>query len=130
MLNNIFSHFNQSKQQAVLISSLHLSLISSLYLCICFSDTLFSFVFTSWLSLLQPVEIPFSLISSDRAGGTPGGPVQLAGLWAESGSCPAPGRRFSLPRNLKSLEHCVLRWRSLSGSFFFFLKTHFEFHQP
>lgn len=61
--------------------------------------SLFLFLFTSLATASaeqQPVEIPFSLISSDRTQGTPGEPGQLASLWAVAAVCLAPGPRCRL----------------------------------
>lgn len=50
------------------------------------------------------MEIPFSLISSDRALGTPGEPGQLASLLAVAEVCLAPGPGFGFPHHLITLE--------------------------
>lgn len=76
----------------------------SIYLSICLPLSRLFYILARAPNELQPVEIPFSLISSDRARGTPGKPVELARLWAAAGTSLAPGPRFSLSLHLITLE--------------------------
>lgn len=83
----------------------------SLYLWICQSVSLSHLFYISGRASAeqQPVEIPFSLISSDRAQGTPGEPGQLASLLAVAAACLAPGPDFGLPHQLITLEPWIYR---------------------
>lgn len=83
----------------------------SLYLRICQSVSLSHLFYISGRASAeqQPVEIPFSLISSDRAQGTPGEPGQLASLLAVAAACLAPGPEFGLPHHLITLEPWIYR---------------------
>ena len=90
------------------------SFVSFLYLCICLYFSRLFNISARASAELQPAEIPFSLISSDRARGTPGGPGQLASLRAAAGVCLAPGTGLGLPRHLITLEPWILRCRAPS----------------
>lgn len=83
----------------------------SFYLWICLSVSLSHLFYISGRASAeqQPVEIPFSLISGDRAQGTPGEPGQLASLLAVAAACLAPGPGFGLPHHLITLEPWIYR---------------------
>lgn len=82
-------------------------LLLSTYLSACVSLSHLFYILAGASAERQPVEIPFSLISGDRAQGTPGEPGQLAGLWAVAGACLAPGPGLTLSRHVITPERCI-----------------------